>query len=162
MNNLVSVILISDSNKADVQSLLNSIGRSHLDCQAIVSNSCSETIGAIEQNHPDLLIIDIDHCRVKNADGFDVIRFIRNHDYFSNLPIIIITSSHDSYDINEAFKLRVTGYLVKPQSDKELDELMGFVKDYCDRTQSSKQSHLKRIRELTLQLDGAKHDSIIH
>lgn len=59
---------------------------------------------------PDLLLLDIN---MPGMDGFDVLRFVRGHSVFKFLPAIMLTSSGNPRDRQQAMELGADGYLVK-------------------------------------------------
>lgn len=75
----------------------------------------------------DILVKDVLHIRsklfavfldlkLKGISGLEVLRAIRSEPKLENLPVVIMTGSHDPEDINECRRLRATTYLSKPVS----------------------------------------------
>ena len=60
---------------------------------------------------PDLILLDL---KLPKMDGFEVLRWIRNHPAFKGIRIVVLTSSEDIYDVNEAYHLGANSFLVKP------------------------------------------------
>lgn len=71
---------------------------------------------------PDLLLLDI---KMPGVDGFDVLSWVRQRPGLSVLPIIMLSSSTYSADIQKAHALRANSYLVKP------NDVEGYVALAC-------------------------------
>lgn len=57
-------------------------------------------------------------------DGFETLKWIREHPKFSHLPVIILSSSGMVEDRERAKKLKCTEYLVKPNTLAELTTVL--------------------------------------
>jgi CheY-like chemotaxis protein len=60
---------------------------------------------------PALVLLDIKMPRI---DGFDVLKWIRAQQVFSKLCVVMLTSSDEIRDVNLAYQLGATSFLVKP------------------------------------------------
>ncbi|MDR6220940.1 response regulator [Deinococcus soli (ex Cha et al. 2016)] len=66
---------------------------------------------------PDVLLLDL---RMPDLDGFDVLRLIRKDPDLQALPVVILTGSGSPNDLDRAFHLKTTAYLVKSPSFPDL------------------------------------------
>jgi CheY-like chemotaxis protein len=80
---------------------------------------------------PALVLLDI---KMPRKNGFEVLKWVREQTEFSNLPVVMVTSSQESTDINQSYALGANSYLVKPASFPRLVEMMGRLKEYCSFT----------------------------
>src|SRR5437660_5264305 len=60
---------------------------------------------------PDLVLLDLKMPRV---DGFEVLRWIRQQPGLSSVRVVVLTSSDQMRDVNEAYQLGANSFLVKP------------------------------------------------
>ena len=60
---------------------------------------------------PHLLLLDL---KMPRKDGFDVLQWVRNQESLRWLPVVIFTSSAETRDLQRAYGLGATSYLVKP------------------------------------------------
>ena len=63
------------------------------------------------QNGLKLVLLDL---KLPKLDGLEVLRKIREDERTRRLPVVILTSSKEKRDIDEAYKLEVNSYVVKP------------------------------------------------
>jgi diguanylate cyclase (GGDEF)-like protein len=77
----------------------------------------SEAMAALEQQRPDLLLLDL---IMPQVSGFDILKAVRAHPKLKHLPVIILTSSSDNQDKLVALDLGATDFLAKPVDPSEL------------------------------------------
>jgi two-component system phosphate regulon response regulator PhoB/two-component system alkaline phosphatase synthesis response regulator PhoP len=71
----------------------------------------------IEANKPDLIVLDL---MLPDADGLDVCKYLRKHDAFSRIPIIMLTAKGEETDKILGLELGADDYVTKPFSPREL------------------------------------------
>jgi CheY-like chemotaxis protein len=81
---------------------------------------------------PDLVLLDI---KMPGIDGFDVLRWIRHQWQFSHLCVVMLTSSDEMRDVNQAYQLGANSFLVKPLEFINAAELSRSLDLMLERTQ---------------------------
>lgn len=66
---------------------------------------------------PDALVLDV---MLPGTDGFTLLKRVRNHDRYRDLPIIMLTACGSESDVMRAFDLGADDYLTKPFSPSEI------------------------------------------
>lgn len=61
---------------------------------------------------PRLVISDL--YLPRREDGFSLLEFIKGHDVFRQLPVVILSNSEDHKDIEKSYALSIASYIVKP------------------------------------------------
>jgi CheY-like chemotaxis protein len=89
---------------------------------------------------PALMLLDLN---MPQTSGFDVLGWIREQPFVSNITVVVMTGSQDSEDIQRAYKLGADSYLVKPTKFSDLVKMMHSLKVYCS---SSRQNALEGAR----------------
>ncbi len=109
----VKILIVEDENLVakDVQSILKSLG---YQVTAIV-NSGEKAIQEVEENRPDLVLMDI-KLRGKMT-GIEVAKELK--DRFS-IPVVFLTAYADDNLLNKAKITEPYGYIIKPYQPKEL------------------------------------------
>jgi CheY-like chemotaxis protein len=76
---------------------------------------------------PCLILMDL---KLPVKMGLDVLRWIHQQPHLGNLLVIVLTSSSNAEDIDEAYRLGARSYLVKPLSVDKRAELAQSIKSY--------------------------------
>lgn len=76
---------------------------------------------------PDLFLLDLKMPRV---NGFEVLRWVRQQPGLSKLRILVLTSSDEIRDVNEAYQLGANSFLVKPSEFQDLAWLSRLIQDF--------------------------------
>lgn len=69
---------------------------------------------------PDLIVLDL---KLPGMDGFDFLKWLRNEDGLSELPVLVFTVSARAEDKVRAMAEGATGYFVKPDNFEALVRL---------------------------------------
>jgi CheY-like chemotaxis protein len=70
---------------------------------------------------PGLVILDL---KMPAVTGFQVIEWMRKNDTTRLIPVIVLSTSSDSKDINRAYQLGANAYMVKPTNHLALERLL--------------------------------------
>lgn len=66
-----------------------------------------------EAGEPTPVFIMLD-LRLPKVDGLEVLRRLKNHPKYSAIPVIVLTTSAEDTDIQEAYRIGCNSYIVKP------------------------------------------------
>lgn len=70
---------------------------------------------------PSVLLLDI---KLPRRSGFEILEWLRTHaSGLRRLPVVMLTSSRHSIDVNRAYELGANSYLAKPESGSDLEQL---------------------------------------
>lgn len=87
---------------------------------------------------PALIILDLN---MPQKDGKDVLKIIRSDKRLKEIPIIIYSTSNTRSDILESYRLGCNGYIVKPNSYREIERIAEKIKTFfIDTTRGSNES----------------------
>jgi CheY-like chemotaxis protein len=70
---------------------------------------------------PNLIFLDLN---MPKRDGREVLKVLRNNDRWTEVPIIIFSTSNAPDDIHTAYELGANCYVVKPSSYESLKEVI--------------------------------------
>ncbi|MCB2187444.1 MAG: response regulator [Deltaproteobacteria bacterium] len=73
----------------------------------------------LETDRVDLVICDWNMPRMS---GIDLLRWVRAHDEFHDMPFVMVTAEGQKENVMEAIKARVSNYVVKPFTTEVLQE----------------------------------------
>ena len=83
--------------------------------QAVAVGSGKEALQAINEGHPDLIILDI---MLPDANGFDLCRDLRREK--PEVPIIVLSAKTDEIDVVLGLEMGADDYVAKPFRPREL------------------------------------------
>ncbi|PAF42670.1 response regulator transcription factor [Helicobacter sp. 11S03491-1] len=87
--------------------------------KVLLASDGEEAIRLFDNNHTDLLMLDI--CMPK-VDGLEVLRRIREEN--KKIPVIILTAHNEQEYLQRAVELNITRYLSKPFSKNSLQDAL--------------------------------------
>jgi CheY-like chemotaxis protein len=76
---------------------------------------------------PVFILLDL---KLPKVSGLEVLRRLKNHPKFSTIPVIVLTTSAEDADIEEAYRLGCNSYIVKPVEFNKFMEVVGQVEVY--------------------------------
>lgn len=111
----MSKILVTDDDEAIVE--LIKINLELIGHEVITAENAIKSYALIQQENPDLIILDV---MMPEVDGFTLAKRIRNNPEFENTPILMLTALGMLEDKVKGFDAGVDDYLVKPFEIEEL------------------------------------------
>ena len=88
------------------------------------------TLSRTGTRHPLPILILLD-LKLPRRSGFEVLSWIREQDNgLQRLPIVVLTSSSHSQDVNRAYDLGANSYLVKPGGPDALFDMIQKLDTY--------------------------------
>jgi len=82
--------------------------------QVLKASNGQEAVDAVDQHHPDLVLLDV---MMPVLSGFEACERIRE---FSNVPVIMVTAKGDEQDRVKGLDVGADDYIIKPYSATEL------------------------------------------
>ncbi len=76
---------------------------------------------------PVLMLLDL---KLPRRSGLEVLEWVRRDGPLKRLPVVVLTSSRESVDVNRAYDLGVNSYLTKPVGFDALLEMVKSVNLY--------------------------------
>jgi CheY-like chemotaxis protein len=76
---------------------------------------------------PGLIVMDI---KMPRMSGFDVLEWIKHDGRLRRIPVIIVSSSDRSQDIDRAYELGANAYMVKPVNFRAVERLFESITHY--------------------------------
>jgi len=77
---------------------------------------------------PSVILLDL---KLPKLSGFEVLRWLREQPVLRRIPVVVLTSSKESGDINRAYDLGANAYLVKAVDFKELVAVLELIRAFC-------------------------------
>ena len=87
---------------------------------------------------PDLMLLDLKMPRV---NGFEVLTWMRAQPGLATLRVLVLTSSDQIRDVNEAYKLGANSFMVKPNDFEDVIQLSRLIQDFWLKTSKAPETH---------------------
>jgi hypothetical protein len=76
---------------------------------------------------PLVVLLDL---KLPRVDGIEVLRQYRQHPLTRHLPVVVLTSSNESSDVQAAYRYRANSYIVKPVNFEKFMEVASQIELY--------------------------------
>jgi CheY-like chemotaxis protein len=109
-------ILLVEDNPMDVDLTLRAFKRRRVTNTIHVARDGEEALAWLprwESGEPWPAVILLD-LKLPKVDGLEVLRQIKQHPTLCVIPIVVLTTSEESADVQAAYHLGVNSYIVKP------------------------------------------------
>lgn len=119
MEPLKHILLVEDDPK-DIELTLTALEEYNLANEIVVVRDGVEALdylyrrGKFEQRshgYPVVVLLDL---KMPRLDGVQVLQQIKADEQLRLIPVVVLTSSRESRDLEECYKLGVNAYVVKP------------------------------------------------
>jgi len=110
-----SRVLVADDNQQN-RELLEAI-LSEEDYVVLMSTDGQHTMEVVEQQQPDLILLDI---MMPRMSGYEVCQAIKSNDETRAIPVLIVTALNEMGDIEKAVDAGCDDFLTKPVNALEL------------------------------------------
>ena len=109
-------ILIVEDNPVDIDLTLRAFARRKLANPVLVARDGEEALAWIPrweagETKPAVILLDLNIPRI---DGLTVLKALKTHPEFRDIPIVVLTTSKEDRDISKAYELGANSYIVKP------------------------------------------------
>jgi len=78
--------------------------------------------GAVRKLESERIDFVISYWNMPNMSGLDLLKWVRSHDEFKDMPFLMVTAEAQKENVLEAVKAKVSNYIVKPFTAETLSE----------------------------------------
>jgi hypothetical protein len=118
MTEPVPILLVED-NPADVELTLRAFKQRKLSNPIAVVRDGEEALDYVHRRGrfagdapiPGVILLDL---RLPKVDGLEVLREVKAHPVYRNIPVVVLTTSAEDRDIKKSYELGAASYIVKP------------------------------------------------
>lgn len=109
-------ILLVEDNPMDVDLTLRAFKRRRVTNPIHVARDGEEALAWLPrweagEPWPAVILLDL---KLPKVDGLEVLRQIKQHPTLRVIPVVVLTTSEESTDVQAAYQLGVNSYIVKP------------------------------------------------
>ena len=126
-----AVILLAEDSPDDVVLIKRALEEAHVKNPVLVVSDGEEALAYLEGAGkysdrirfplPDIMLLDL---KMPKVNGFDVLLAMRQRPELHNVRVLVLTSSEDIRDVNKAYELGASSFLVKPLEFQNFASLM--------------------------------------
>jgi CheY-like chemotaxis protein len=122
--NLLRQIVLVEDNPVDIDLTLRAFAKRKLANPITVVRDGEEAMRMIDtweqgETTPVLILLDL---KLPKVDGLEVLARLKKHPRLRMIPVVMLTTSAETSDVESAYTLGVNSYIVKPVSfDKFMD-----------------------------------------
>lgn len=109
----------------------------------------------LKSSQPDIVLLDL---MLPDADGYEICKYLKKEEKFSNIPVIMLTARSDEMDKILGLELGADDYVTKPFSPREL---VARVKAVLRREQKSFETNKLKIGDM-LEIDLQKYETTVN
>ncbi len=109
-------ILLVEDNPMDVDLTLRAFKRRRVTNTILVARDGEEALAWLprwESGEPWPAVVLLD-LKLPKVDGLEVLRQLKQHPSLRVIPVVVLTTSSDSADLQAAYQLGANSYIVKP------------------------------------------------
>jgi len=93
-------------------------------CVLIESDGVTAALKALEENRPDLVILDL---TLAEQDGFAFLKLRRENKLISTIPVVVLSGSQNNDDIQKALEMGADQFLPKPFEARIVLQKLRFI-----------------------------------
>lgn len=119
MTTLKRILLVEDDPK-DIELTLTALGEYNLANEVVTARDGAEALDYLyrrgvfahrPEGNPIVILLDL---KMPRLDGVEVVRQLKADEQTRLIPVVILTSSRESHDLEECYRLGINAYVVKP------------------------------------------------
>ena len=123
-------ILLAEDDPRDVELTINALGEHNLADDIMVVRDGTEVLDYLYRRNafaqepdgnPLVILMDL---KMPKLDGIQVLRQIKSDQRLRTIPVVILTSSRESHDLDVCYQLGVNAYVVKPVKFSDFVEVV--------------------------------------
>ncbi|WP_114418626.1 response regulator [Marinospirillum perlucidum] len=121
-------LLLIDDDEADAFLTRMALEEARFLLEVEVCQNGQEALERLQQGEtPDLILLDLNMPRMS---GFEFLQQMKQQDCFKPLPVVVLTTSSSSEDINRAYALGAVGFLTKPVDMNDFIQALRGLENY--------------------------------
>jgi CheY-like chemotaxis protein len=122
-------ILLVEDDSGDRELMTYVFEEARLDVTLSIAKDGEQAVEAIKASRPGLVLLDL---KLPRLSGFEVLSWMRAGPLTKDIPVIIMTSSQETRDIERAYALGANSYIVKNAALGALIDVVKGIGEYAN------------------------------
>lgn len=132
MNEDLNPILIVEDRATDIDLTRRAFAKQRLLNPIQVARDGEEALAYMDRWRageplPVFILLDL---RLPKISGLEVLRELKKHSTYSSIPVIVLTTSAEDRDVEEAYRLGCNSYILKPVEFNKFIEVASQIEVY--------------------------------
>ena len=129
-----SLLLVEDDD-VDIMNVKRALKKNNLELPLYLASNGVEALDMLHQRLVgatggfDKLLIMLD-LNMPRMGGLEFLKILRSNPAFHKIPVIVLTTSNHQHDLEAAYALNISGYIVKPVEFRSFVEIIDVVSRY--------------------------------
>jgi CheY-like chemotaxis protein len=128
-------ILIVEDDSADQKLIKTSLEKQKVKTELNIASSAEEALDFLHHgadngegnSYPDLILLDLN---MPGMGGREFLKQVKTDEELKHISVVILTSSNSEKDIVESYKLQAAGFVRKPVTLGELEQVAEEIQAY--------------------------------
>jgi CheY-like chemotaxis protein len=125
-------ILLVDDNNLDIDLFERAIRKATSNVKLDTARGGEQALAYLKQWEsgvplPIVILLDL---KMPKVDGLEVLRAIKTHPRFKIIPVVMLTSSNETADIEQAYNLGANSYIMKSVDYDEFARAVALIYHY--------------------------------
>ena len=130
-NSPCSILLVED-NKTDIDLIERAIQKVDPKVRVDLARDGEQALGFISQwaaGAPTPIVILLD-LNLPGMDGLELLRTLKTHALYKIVPVVVLSSSKQNIDLDQAYKLGANSYILKAADYDEFAQAVLLIRRY--------------------------------
>lgn len=122
-------ILLLEDDIVDVMTIKRAIKQLNISNELVVKENGEEGLEYLNtcDDLPGIIFLDIN---MPKMNGIEFLEKIKPHEKWTQIPIVVLTTSKDQQDKLATFNQGISGYMVKPVDYPQFKDMIETIKNY--------------------------------
>jgi CheY-like chemotaxis protein len=128
-------ILIVEDDPADQKLIKTSLEKQRVKAELKITSSAEEALDFLRRgadngegnSYPDLILLDLN---MPGMGGREFLKQVKADEELKYISVVVLTSSNSEKDIVESYRLQAAGFVRKPVTLGELEQVAGEIQAY--------------------------------
>jgi CheY-like chemotaxis protein len=106
-------ILLVEDNLIELMKMKRTVSFLKLEHQITEAKNAEIALEILEDNNglPDIILLDLNMPKIS---GVEFLSILKSREEFMHIPTVILTTSNNKKDLEECYRIGVSGYILKP------------------------------------------------